>query len=68
MTIWGQVGVNKTLTIGENAVVLGKSGVLSSIEGNKTYLGFPAEDASIKRREYVWIKRIPALWKKMMED
>jgi UDP-3-O-[3-hydroxymyristoyl] glucosamine N-acyltransferase len=68
VTLWGQVGVNKTLTIGENAVVLGKSGVLSSIEGNKTYLGFPAEDASIKRREYVWIKRIPALWKKMMED
>ncbi len=68
VTLWGQVGVNKTLTIGENAVVLGGSAVLKSIEGNKTYLGFPAEDASIKRREYVWIKRIPALWKKMMED
>ena len=68
VTLWGQVGVNKTLTIGENAVVLGKSGVVSSIDGNKTYLGFPAEDASVKRREYVWIKRIPALWKKIMED
>ena len=68
VTLWGQVGVNKTLTIGENAVVLGGSGVVNTIEGNKTYLGFPAEDASIKRREYVWIRRIPALWKKMMED
>ena len=68
VTLWGQVGVSKTLTIGENAVVLGKSGVVSSIDGNKTYLGFPAEDASVKRREYVWIKRIPALWKKIMED
>ena len=68
VTLWGQVGVNKTLTIGENAVVLGGSAVLKSIDGNKTYLGFPAEDASVKRREYVWIRRIPELWKKMMED
>jgi UDP-3-O-[3-hydroxymyristoyl] glucosamine N-acyltransferase len=67
VTIWGQAGVNKTLTIGENAVVLSQAAVLSSIEGNKVYMGFPAEDASIKRRELVWIRRIPELWKKMME-
>jgi UDP-3-O-[3-hydroxymyristoyl] glucosamine N-acyltransferase len=67
VTIWGQAGVNKTLTIGENAVVLSQAAVLSSIEGNKVYMGFPAEDASIKRRELVWIRRIPALWKKIME-
>ncbi|KAF0241691.1 MAG: UDP-3-O-3-hydroxymyristoyl glucosamine N-acyltransferase [Chitinophagaceae bacterium] len=66
VTLWGQVGVNKTLTIGANAVVLGKSGVASSLAGGKTYLGYPAEDASIKRRELVWIKRIPELWKKVM--
>ena len=68
VTLWGQVGVSKTLTIGENAVVLGQSGVTNTLEGNKVYMGFPAEDASTKRREYVWIKRIPAIWKKMMED
>lgn len=28
---------------------------------------YPAEDAAQKRRELVWIKRIPALWKKVME-
>jgi UDP-3-O-[3-hydroxymyristoyl] glucosamine N-acyltransferase len=56
------------LTIGENAVVLGQAGVTNTLEGNKVYMGFPAEDASIKRRELVWIKRIPAIWKKMMED
>jgi UDP-3-O-[3-hydroxymyristoyl] glucosamine N-acyltransferase len=48
-------------------VVLSQAAVLSSIEGNKVYMGFPAEDASIKRRELVWIRRIPALWKKIME-
>jgi len=67
VTIWGQVGIGKTLTIGENAVILAQAGVPSSLKGNKTYMGFPAEEASIKRREYVWIKRIPELWKKMME-
>lgn len=67
VTLWGQVGVGKTLRIGENAVVLAQSGVPSSLKGNKVYMGFPAEEASIKRREYVWIKRIPELWKKMME-
>lgn len=68
VTLWGQVGVSKTLTIGENAVVLGKAAVVGSLEPNKVYMGFPAEDANIKRRELVWIKRIPAIWKKMMED
>jgi len=68
VTIWGQVGIGKTITIGENAIILAQAGVPSSLKGNKTYMGFPAEEASIKRREYVWIKRIPELWKKMMED
>jgi UDP-3-O-[3-hydroxymyristoyl] glucosamine N-acyltransferase len=67
VTLWGQVGVSKTLTIGANAVVLAQSGVPSSLAGGKTYFGYPAEDASLKRRELVWIKRIPEMWKKIME-
>jgi UDP-3-O-[3-hydroxymyristoyl] glucosamine N-acyltransferase len=67
VTIWGQVGVSKTLTIGANAVIMAQSGVPSSIEGGKIYWGTPVEEASIKKRELVWIKRIPALWKKVME-
>ena len=67
VTLWGQVVINKTLTIGENAVVLGKAGVVGSIEGNKTYWGTPAQDASIAKRELVWIKRIPQLWEKVMK-
>ena len=67
VTLWGQVGVGKTLTIGENAVVLAQAGVPSSLKGGKVYMGFPAEEAAIKRREYVWIKRIPELWKKVMD-
>ncbi|MBN9298540.1 MAG: UDP-3-O-(3-hydroxymyristoyl)glucosamine N-acyltransferase [Filimonas sp.] len=67
VVLWGQVGVSKTLTIGANAVVLAQSGVPSSLAGNKTYFGYPAEDASVKKREFVWIKRIPELWEKVMK-
>lgn len=66
VTLWGQVGVSKTLTIGAHAVVLAQSGVPSSLAGGKTYFGYPAEDASLKRRELVWIKRIPELWQKVL--
>jgi UDP-3-O-[3-hydroxymyristoyl] glucosamine N-acyltransferase len=63
--LWGQVGVNKTLTIGAGAIVFGQSGVVSSIEGKKTYWGTPAIDFSEKKRELVWVKRIPSLWEKV---
>lgn len=64
--LWGQVGVSKTLTIGKDAVVLAQSGVKDSITGGKTYFGSPVEDAREKMKELVWIKRIPALWEKVM--
>lgn len=65
VTLWGQVGVSKTLTIGENAVVFAQSGVGSSIEGNKSYFGTPVNDALQKRKELVWVKRIPEMWEKL---
>lgn len=60
--LWGQVGVSKTLTIGANAVVMAQTGVPSSLEGGKVYFGYPAEEAVAKKRELVWIKRIPEIW------
>jgi UDP-3-O-[3-hydroxymyristoyl] glucosamine N-acyltransferase len=62
VVLWGQVGVSKTLTIGKDAVVLAQSGIPSSLEGGKVYFGYPAEEAGIKKREIVWIKRISDLW------
>ena len=67
VTLWGQVGVSKTLTIGKNTVILGQSGVGSTLEGDKVYFGSPVQEASIKQRELVWVKRIPELWKKVMD-
>ncbi len=65
--LWGQVGVSKTLTIGKDAVVYAQSGVKDSIAGGKVYFGSPVEDAREKMKEFVWIKRIPQLWEKVME-
>lgn len=64
--LWGQVGVSKTLTIGKDAVIYAQSGVKDSIPGGKTYFGSPVEDAREKMKEFVWIKRIPQLWEKVM--
>src|SRR5688572_15157527 len=64
--LWGQVGVSKTLTIGKDAVVYAQSGVKDSISGGKVYFGSPVEDAREKMKEFVWIKRIPQLWEKVM--
>jgi len=64
--LWGQVGVSKTLTIGKDAVVYAQSGVKDSIAGGKVYFGSPVEDAREKMKEFVWIKRIPKIWEKVM--
>ena len=64
--LWGQVGVSKTLTIGKDAVVYSQSGVKDTIPGGKVYFGSPVEDAREKMKEFVWIKRIPQLWEKVM--
>lgn len=68
VVLWGQVGVSKTLTIGANATVLAQSGVPSSLKGGQVYFGSPAEEAMGKKKELVWIKRIPALWKQVQES
>ena len=64
--LWGQVGVSKTLTVGRDAVVYAQSGVKDSIAGGKVYFGSQVEDARDKMKEFVWIKRIPLLWEKVM--
>ena len=66
--LWGQVGVSKTLTIGAGTEVYAQSGVPASLEGGKKYFGSPVQEAAVKMKEIVWIKRIPELWKKVMGE
>ena len=67
VTLWGQVGVSKTLTIHNNVTVLAQSGVGKDLEEGKVYWGSPADEALIKKRELVWVKRLPEMWKKLVE-
>ena len=42
------------------------SNVRKAIDDGKAYFGTPAEEATKKMKEMVWVKRIPELWKKVM--
>ncbi|RYY58717.1 MAG: hypothetical protein EOO05_15505 [Chitinophagaceae bacterium] len=39
--------------------------VVLSEDAAKKYFGSPAEDALLKKKELVWMKRIPVLWEKV---
>ena len=69
--LWGQVAVNKDLTIGKGAVLLGTSAIDKSIEGNKVYFGAPAVEARKKWQELALIRKLPEMYeqlKKLTKD
>jgi UDP-3-O-[3-hydroxymyristoyl] glucosamine N-acyltransferase len=39
----------------------------SDLEKGKKYFGSPVEDAMTKKKELVWVKRIPELWDKVVK-
>lgn len=68
VTIWGQVGMASGITIGEKAIIQAQSGVSKSLEGGKTYFGYPAEEARLKLRELASIRNIPEMMKKIKQS
>lgn len=65
VTLWGQVGVSSNVTIGSRAVVLAQSGISKSLEGSKTYFGYPAEEARKRYREMASIRLLPQIIEKI---
>lgn len=63
--LWGQVGITKEIHIGKGAQVLAKSGVIQNLEAGKRYLGNPTSEAFAKNREWVLLKKLPELFKKV---
>lgn len=61
VTLWGQVGVVSDIVIGEGAVVLGQAGVGRSLEGGKSYLGSPCDEARTKFREIAAVRKLPEI-------
>jgi UDP-3-O-[3-hydroxymyristoyl] glucosamine N-acyltransferase len=65
--LWGQVVINKDLTVGKGAIVLATAGIDKSIEGNKVYYGAPAEEARKKWREIALIRKLPEMYERLNE-
>jgi UDP-3-O-[3-hydroxymyristoyl] glucosamine N-acyltransferase len=63
--LWGQVGVPSKIRIGKGAVLLGQSAPAQDLEGGKTYLGSPAEEAMKKFRELAALRNLPQVIVKM---
>ena len=68
VTFWGQVGTTSGITIGEKAIILAQSGVSKSLEGGKTYFGYPAEESREKLKQLAHIKKIPELLNKLNQN
>ena len=66
--LWGRVTVNKDLVIGKGAIILATSGVLKSIEGNKTYFGSPAIEARTKWKEIAIQKKMTKQFDKQRNE
>lgn len=63
--LWGQVAIDKDLTIGKGAVILGTSAVGKNLEGGKTYFGAPAIEARKKWKELAMIRKLPEMYEKL---
>lgn len=63
--LWARVAINKDITIKKGAVLLATSAVDKTIEGNCTYMGSPAIEVKKYWRQYVAMKQLPELLKKI---
>ena len=57
--LYGQVGIAQDVHIGDGAILLAKSGVSKSLEGGKTYFGYPADEIRTKYRELAALRQLP---------
>lgn len=68
VTIYGQVGISKSIVVGEGATILPKTGVLKSIPGgDKEYFGIPAAESRGKFKEFIALRQLPEIIKKVNE-
>ena len=65
VTLWGQVGTPSNITIGEGAVILGKSGPFQNVEANETIFGVPGINAKQRFREILNQRKLPQIIKKL---
>jgi UDP-3-O-[3-hydroxymyristoyl] glucosamine N-acyltransferase len=67
VSVGGTSGINDHITIGENTVVMGRSGVTKDIPANSVISGFPAQDHKKELDQQAAIRRLPKLIEKVQE-
>ncbi|MFI5140522.1 MAG: UDP-3-O-(3-hydroxymyristoyl)glucosamine N-acyltransferase [Sphingobacteriales bacterium] len=65
VTIYGKSALNKNITIGDRAIIMASTSVPKSLEGGKTYVGYPAVEARSFARQVAMIKMLPEIWEKL---
>jgi UDP-3-O-[3-hydroxymyristoyl] glucosamine N-acyltransferase len=67
VTVAAQSGVAGHVTVGDEAVLGGRSGVISNLEGRETYFGYPAKTMKEWSRQQVFAKKVPKLLQRVAE-
>ncbi len=62
VTCGAHVGVAPHMKIGDDAFIAGKSGIIDNLEGNDTYMWFPARPAREARKSIALRLRLPQLY------
>ncbi|MBD3275752.1 MAG: UDP-3-O-(3-hydroxymyristoyl)glucosamine N-acyltransferase, partial [Candidatus Marinimicrobia bacterium] len=65
VTIGGQSGIAGHIKIGDQATVASQAGVTKDVEAGKTVSGFPAVDHMDARKQKIYIRRLPELFKRL---
>jgi len=64
VVIYGQVGIVQDVQIGDGAVLFAKTGAAKSLEGGKTYFGYPADEMRTRLKELAALRQLPEIIKK----
>ncbi|HWB65014.1 MAG TPA: UDP-3-O-(3-hydroxymyristoyl)glucosamine N-acyltransferase [Chitinophagales bacterium] len=65
VTLYGKAAINKNIEIGDGAVIMATTAVPKSLEGGKTYIGYPAVEARTFAKQVAIIKMLPEIWEKL---
>ncbi len=63
--IWARVAINKDIVIGKKAVILATSAVDKTIVGDKVYMGSPVMEVRQYWKQFVALRKIPEVVKKL---
>ena len=61
VTVWGQCGIIKDISVGSRAVILSKSLITKSIKGDTVYIGNPARQSRKYYKEMAFLRMLPSM-------